>query len=128
MSWAARCNLTNILRDIDEDAAIGRCYLPGEALDAAGITARDPHEIAADPRVDGAARWLARLTRSHFKTANDLLARRPKGLLLAPRLMAQAYGGVLDRMEATGWSLPRAQVRVSKPALALAALRLILLH
>ena len=34
--------LTNILRDIDEDAAIGRLYLPREALDAAGITSTDP--------------------------------------------------------------------------------------
>ena len=31
--------LPNILRDLDEDAAMGRLYLPGEALDAAGITA-----------------------------------------------------------------------------------------
>ncbi len=33
---------TNILRDIDEDAAMGRLYLPRENLEAAGITATDP--------------------------------------------------------------------------------------
>ena len=32
--------LTNILRDIDEDAGIGRLYLPREALAAAGIDDR----------------------------------------------------------------------------------------
>src|SRR5215472_1673107 len=33
--------LTNILRDLDEDAAFGRLYLPAEALRAAGIAATD---------------------------------------------------------------------------------------
>ena len=34
--------LTNILRDLDEDAAIGRLYLPREFLNEAGITSTDP--------------------------------------------------------------------------------------
>ena len=34
--------LTNILRDLDEDAGMGRLYLPREALDAAGIMTSDP--------------------------------------------------------------------------------------
>src|SRR5215470_4770825 len=34
--------LTNILRDLDEDAAIGRLYLPQEALDMAGIGSTEP--------------------------------------------------------------------------------------
>src|SRR5436853_7876608 len=43
--------LTNILRDIDEDAAIGRLYLPREALREAGITDTRPDVVVADPRV-----------------------------------------------------------------------------
>ncbi len=46
--------LTNILRDVDEDAAIGRLYLPAEALAAAGITARDPEPVVADARLAAA--------------------------------------------------------------------------
>ena len=38
--------LTNILRDIDEDAAIGRLYLPREGLLHAGITSTDPLKVA----------------------------------------------------------------------------------
>ena len=41
--------LTNILRDIDEDAGIGRLYLPREALLQAGITSTDPLAVIADP-------------------------------------------------------------------------------
>ena len=38
--------LTNILRDLDEDAAIGRLYLPREALLAAGIAITDPVAVS----------------------------------------------------------------------------------
>jgi len=41
--------LTNILRDIDEDASIGRLYLPREALAAAGVATDEPLAAAADP-------------------------------------------------------------------------------
>ena len=43
--------LTNILRDIDEDAAIGRLYLPREALAAAAVTTDEPLAAAADPKL-----------------------------------------------------------------------------
>ena len=43
--------LTNILRDIDEDAAMGRLYLPREALERAGVQTSDPLEAAADPKL-----------------------------------------------------------------------------
>ena len=54
--------LTNILRDIDEDAGIGRLYLPREALLHAGITGDDPRHgdrrpgAAESLRAAGAAR------------------------------------------------------------------------
>ena len=48
--------LTNILRDIDEDAAIGRVYLPREGLAGAGVDLSTPAAVVADPRVDTVAR------------------------------------------------------------------------
>src|SRR5260370_1291231 len=41
--------LTNILRDLDEDAAFGRLYLPKEALREAGINTTDPMAVLASP-------------------------------------------------------------------------------
>ncbi|HUO55753.1 MAG TPA: squalene/phytoene synthase family protein, partial [Rhodoblastus sp.] len=46
--------LTNILRDIDEDASIGRVYLPRENLLAAGITEPTPSAVAAMENLDAA--------------------------------------------------------------------------
>ncbi len=116
--------LTNILRDIDEDAAIGRVYLPFEALADAGITPTTPAALVADPRVDAAARAVARQAHVHYEAAQGILARRPRGHLIAPRLMAAAYSQVLMRTEQVGWHPPRQRVRVSKARLLWTLLRL----
>ena len=59
--------LTNILRDIDEDAAIGRLYLPREALAGAGIATDDPLAAAADPKLAAACLEVAARARGHFE-------------------------------------------------------------
>ncbi|RKK02448.1 squalene synthase HpnD [Pseudoroseomonas wenyumeiae] len=109
--------LTNILRDLDEDAGIGRLYLPREVLDAAGIAGDDPLAVVADPRVDAACRALAPRALAHFAAADQLLASRPRGRLLAPRLMAAVYRVILEKMLAQGWTAPRRRARVGKARL-----------
>jgi len=109
--------LTNILRDIDEDAAIGRLYLPREHLLAHGIDATDPATVAADPHIDGVARDVAGDAHRHYAAAKAILARRPAGHLFAPRLMAGVYSRTLAMMEATGWARPRVRAKLSRPAL-----------
>ena len=120
--------LTNILRDIDEDAAIERIYLPREALEQAGVALTTPLEIAADPGIDQAARTVAADAKRHFVEAGAILASRPRGRLIAPQLMEAAYSRLLDRMLVQGWQLPRKRVRVSKPMLLLTLLRCSLLR
>lgn len=114
---------TNILRDIDEDAGIGRVYLPREALDAAGIVPTTPDEVAADPRLDLAARWLAPRAQAHFAAAHAILSAKPKGHLIAPRLMDSAYSRVLAKMIRQGWHAPRTRIGTSKLRLVVALIR-----
>ena len=109
--------LTNILRDVDEDADMGRLYLPDELLAEAGVTTRDPIAAVADPRLDGACRALAEVAETHYARAADVLDARPPGRLAAPRLMAAAYAGVLKGLRRRGWAPPRRRVRVNKAAL-----------
>ena len=108
---------TNILRDLDEDAEIGRFYLAREWLDAAGVAAHTPKTIVGDPNMDAAARRCAALAEEHYAAADEILAARPKGRLIAPRLMSAVYGSILSKMEAVGWAPPRARVKLSKGAL-----------
>ena len=109
--------LTNILRDLDEDAAIGRLYLPRELLTQAGIDTADPIAAIGDPRVDRACRALAAAALDHFAAADRLLRSRPRGRLLAPRLMAAVYRALLQDMLAAGWAPPRRRARIGKPRL-----------
>ena len=117
--------LTNILRDIDEDAAIGRVYLPQEALAGAGIALTTPLEVIADPRVDAACRKVAAKAHGHYAKAHAVLASRPRGHVLAPRLMEAVYSKVLARTETLGWAPPRRRVTMSKPALLWTVARLL---
>ena len=110
--------LTNILRDIDEDATIGRVYLPLEAIEAQGIEIGDIAAVIGDPRIDGAGQMLARQAQEHFLTAQAILKSKPKGHLIAPKLMAAAYSELLRRMRQAGWAAPRQRIRHNRLALA----------
>jgi len=119
--------LTNIVRDLDEDAGIGRLYLAREWLDAAGVPGDDPGLVIADPRLDAAAQRCAELARAHFAAADAVLKARPKGRLIAPRLMSAVYGAILKRMEQAGWGPPRSRVKLGKAELlAIVANRMVL--
>ncbi|WP_419816975.1 presqualene diphosphate synthase HpnD [Glacieibacterium sp.] len=109
--------LTNILRDIDEDAEIGRLYLPRETLVAHGIAGDAPVAVAAHPALDGVARDVAALAHEHYAAANAVMASRPAGYLFAPRLMSAVYATTLKRMERTGWHLPRSRTKLGKRGL-----------
>lgn len=108
---------TNILRDIDEDAAIGRVYLAREHLAAAGVDMSSPQAVAQSPNIDAACRDLAKLAEQHYVAAEAILKRKPKGHLIAPKLMAAVYHKILGRMEAVGWAPPRERIKVNKVAL-----------
>jgi presqualene diphosphate synthase len=106
--------LTNILRDIDEDATLGRLYLPRESLLLAGITGNDPQKVIADralPRVCGP---LAERARKHFEKADEVMDRNRRRLVRAPRIMSRYYRAILDLLVKRGFGAPRTAVRVRK--------------
>jgi phytoene synthase len=115
--------LTNILRDIDEDAGIGRLYLPREYLFSAGFKSLDPRMVMSDPRVDGVCRAVAALAHQHYDKAQAILARKPKGRIATPRLMGAVYSEILKATEAQGFVPPRKRVSLSRGKLAALLLR-----
>jgi phytoene synthase len=114
---------TNILRDLDEDAAIGRLYLPHEALHQAGITTTDPAAALAHPAIGQACAFLVARARGHFAEADTIMAKEPRSVVRAPRVMAEVYAAMLDRMVERGWNAPRRRVRISRPRLVWILLR-----
>jgi squalene synthase HpnD len=108
--------LTNILRDIDEDAAIGRLYLPKEGLAQAGISSTDPLVVAADPAVPKVCAPLVERARDHFAKADQIMARNSRRAVRAPRIMSKYYGSILALLVARGFANPRTPVRLNKAA------------
>jgi phytoene synthase len=108
--------LTNILRDIDEDAAIGRLYLPREGLLHAGITSTDPLKVASDPALPKACLPLVVRAREHFEKADQIMGRNRRRAVRAPRIMSKYYRAILELLIARGFAPPRAAVRLNKMA------------
>jgi phytoene synthase len=109
--------LTNILRDIDEDAGIGRLYLPREALQAAGITGTDPVAVTKEADLGKACAMVVARARGHFEKAYVILRASERRAVRAPRIMAEVYRRILDGMVARGFAPPRERVRIPKPTL-----------
>lgn len=104
--------LTNILRDVGEDARRGRCYLPEEDLARFGLTRAD---VMTEPRVDD--RWKALMT-FEIERARTLYAASTPGIqMLAPdsRRCASAcalgYAGILGAIERIGYDTFRVRAR-----------------
>ena len=108
--------LTNILRDIDEDAAIGRLYLPREGLLDAGITSTDPLKVAAEPALPKVCAPLVARAREHFGKADEIMRRNPRRLVRAPRIMSKYYRAILELLVERGFANPRSPVRLNKMA------------
>jgi phytoene synthase len=106
--------LTNILRDIDEDAGLGRLYLPREALFHAGITSNDPAKVVADRALPRVCLPLAERAKMHFARADEVMKRNRRRTVRAPRIMGKYYRAILELLLARGFAAPRAPVRVSR--------------
>ncbi len=108
--------LTNILRDIDEDAGLGRLYLPREGLLHAGITSDDPLKVSADRALPKVCLPLAERAKLHFQKADEIMNRNKRRAVRAPRIMSKYYRAILELLVARGFASPRAPVRVNKMA------------
>jgi phytoene synthase len=105
--------LTNILRDLGEDAARGRLYLPREWLAEAGVPA-SPTAALKSPALVQVCERMAGRAHDHFAAATDAMARCNAKAMKPARLMAASYLAILRRLERRGWSRPDLRVSVPK--------------
>jgi presqualene diphosphate synthase len=113
-NWGHALQITNILRDLDEDAARGRLYLPVEMLREAGIMDTDPSTVLANAALPQVCNELAIRARQFFTAADEIFATSRKRSVRSARIMAEIYKLILDKLVARGWEHPRRPVRVSK--------------
>jgi presqualene diphosphate synthase len=115
--------LTNILRDLDDDAVAGRLYLPLEPLLLAKIGSTDPETVISDPHVGQACAVIAERAREHYSQADEIMSASARHIVRAPKIMEEAYRQMLEAMVARGWSPPRDRIHVNKSRLLWIALR-----
>jgi squalene synthase HpnD len=106
--------MTNILRDLDQDAGMGRLYLPTEVLTDAGIADRDIGEVLASPRLGEACAALVTRARRHFAESSAVMNRCTRETVRSPRIMASVYRALLEKLVKRGWAAPRVDVSPSK--------------
>jgi phytoene synthase len=97
--------MTNILRDVGEDARMGRIYLPAEDLCRFGCTERAILEGAVDDAFAALMRFQIERVRTMYREAEPgiaLLARRSRYTV---RLALSLYRRILDRIEANGYDV-----------------------
>ncbi len=104
--------LTNILRDIKEDADRGRLYLPAEYLDQAGVP-HDPAAALVSPALPAVCARLAVDVHRHFRDARAHMANCDPTAMKPARLMGETYAAILTCLEQSGWRDPA--VRISLP-------------
>lgn len=119
--------LVNILRDLDEDAARERVYLPLDLLAAHGVADGAAARMLAAPGFAAAARAIAAQAEAGFAGAERDLRHFDTRALLPARIMMWGYRRILDRLLARGFEAPRARPRLTrgeKARMAAFALRL----
>jgi len=106
--------LTNILRDLDEDAQRGRLYLPREMLDRHGIREAAPSEVLRHPALPSVCRDLAAIAERHFAEADRAMADCSRRAMRPASVMGAFYRAMLDALLRSGWRDPTRRISLSK--------------
>jgi len=111
--------LTNILRDVREDAVRGRMYVPREDLErfhltAAELATHDPSREPGDDRIRQLMQFEVSRAREYYARAKALftwLDRPGRPILEA---MLRIYGGLLDEIERRNYDVFTRRVELSR--------------
>jgi phytoene synthase len=108
--------LINILRDVGEDAATGRIYLPVELLERYGVR---EEEVRSGRTGTGWAALMADLAaraRTSLEDGARLLPLVARDARICPALLCDLYAAILDRIEAAGWDVFTRRIELGLPA------------
>ena len=115
--------LTNILRDVKEDAAIERLYVPIEVVRRHGVAESSLSAVFSHPGFAAACAELAELARDHYARTDRLLAQLGWRQMRPIVLMMAVYRETLRRLEERGWTRIDSPVRLTRARKLWVALR-----
>ena len=107
--------LTNIIRDVFEDACLGRTYIPLEDLNKFDCDPVSFRNSVYPDNFIGLMKFEAARARDFYARARKLADDSDKGKLLSAFVIAQLYSDLLDKMEAQGFSTAGRRIRLNSP-------------
>lgn len=120
-SFGRAMMITNILKDVKEDAMAGHLYMPAELLQKAGVNLNNPMDAITDKNLIAVREQLARLAAENFDKAFALLAKGDKKKMLPLKVILNIFRRYFDIMQNRGWEImsPRPHIgRLDKLAIA----------
>ena len=120
--------LTNILRDVKDDAERGRIYLPREDMARFGYTEDDLLHQRYSPAFVELMRFECDRARGYFDAARDSLRDEDKRFFFAARVMWSIYAHTLRRIESAGYNVFERKISISGILKVLIAFRYWLSH
>jgi len=105
--------LTNILRDLLEDARRGRVYLPGDELDRFRCSPAQILRREANDSFRSLMRFQVQRARGYYLAAEPLLELLPPPGRAVYLVMQGTYRGVLEAIERRGFDVLHGRVRLS---------------
>jgi 15-cis-phytoene synthase len=109
------CQLTNIIRDVSEDAARGRIYLPLEDLARFGVAEAEILDSVYSPRFRQLIEFEAERARQYYRHASEALADEDRASMLAAEGMRLIYASLLERIARAGYRVFDRRISLSTP-------------
>jgi phytoene synthase len=114
--------ITNIIRDVKDDLARGRVYLPSEDLERFGCSEADLRAGVVTAPVEKLLQFECARAREQYALAAAAMPRGCARKLVAAEIMGGIYYEILRRIERNRYNVFASRIRVPKPARAFVAL------
>jgi presqualene diphosphate synthase len=106
--------LTNILRDVQEDAERNHVYLPKDLLTKHGISGESVSDILQHPGIEQVCAELAERARQDYLQAHSIIAKCDATLIRPAIIMMKIYHRLFILLERRGWQRMDIPIKVSK--------------
>ena len=119
--------LTNILRDVAEDAERNHIYLPADYLRRHGITVQDPTVLVNAPNLSAVCRELAQLAEQRYAESHILIQQCNYRDIRPAAIMMHIYHRLFLKLRRAGWRDFGTRVSLSKAEKLILAIRCLVL-
>jgi len=107
--------LTNILRDVKEDADRGRVYIPQDEISEWGYSEQDLMGGVVNDAFRGLMRFQTERAQRYFERGKRLIPLVSAESRACPAVLHQVYSAILDRIESSGFEVFEGRIGLSTP-------------